>query len=303
MNQTSSNPLVAFSEALADAVEKAAQSTVLVDARRRHPASGVSIASDLVLTAEHVIEREDEIRLVFPNGQEGTASLTGVDGSSDLAVLRVKSGGLTVAEKAAEEARPGQLALALGRPTTEGIQASLGVISAVGGPVRTGRGSMLEKYYRTDTIPYPGFSGGPLVDAAGRVLGINTSGLWQGGSLTIPASLAWSIGEMLAQHGSIKRGYLGVRSQGVALPAAQQKALGREQSGGVLLVGVEDDSPAERGGLLVGDILVALSGNPVSEPDDLSARLMGSMVGQPVVLQILRGGQPQNLTVIIGERK
>ena len=302
MSRITDNPLMAFSDAMAAAVERAGAATVLVDARRRHPASGIVYASDLVLTADHVIEREEEIRLLLADGTEHAASLAGRDAGSDLALLRLKKGGLTAAESASEDGRVGQLALALGRPTAEGIQASLGVVSAVGGPVRTGRGGMLERYLRTDTIPYPGFSGGPLVDAAGRVLGINTSGLWQGGSLTIPVGLAWSIAETLAQHGRVKRGYLGIRSQPVAIAPPQRAALGREQNSGLLLVGVERDSPAEQGGLLVGDILVGVGGQPVSDPDELAARLMGSLVGQPAMLEVLRGGKPVTFKVIIGER-
>ena len=303
MSQSNENPLVIFSDALADAVSKAGAAVVLVDARRRHPASGIAIAADLVLTADHVVEREDEIRLLLPDGSEQTASLVGRDAGSDLAVLRLKNALLQAAEKAVYEARVGQLALALGRPTPDGIQASLGVVSAAGGPVRTGRGAMLERYLRTDTISYPGFSGGPLVDAAGSVLGINTSGLWQGGSLTIPAALAWSISEALAQHGRIRRGYLGIRSQPVAIAAAQRSTLGREQANGLLLVGVEEGSPAEKGGLLVGDILVGLGGAPVNDPDELAAHLVGDIVGQTTDLEMLRGGQPVTLKVIIGERK
>ena len=303
MSQSNENPLVIFSDALADAVSKAGAAVVLVDARRRHPASGIAIAADLVLTADHVVEREDEIRLLLPDGSEQTACLVGRDAGSDLAVLRLKNALLQAAEKAVYEARVGQLALALGRPTPDGIQASLGVVSAAGGPVRTGRGAMLERYLRTDTIPYPGFSGGPLVDAAGSVLGINTSGLWQGGSLTIPAALAWSISEALAQHGRIRRGYLGIRSQPVAIAAAQRSTLGREQANGLLLVGVEEGSPAEKGGLLVGDILVGLGGAPVNDPDELAAHLVGDIVGQTTDLEMLRGGQPVTLKVIIGERK
>ena len=303
MNDLNENPLVAFSDAMADAVSKAGASTLLVNARRRHPASGIAISAELILTADHVVEREDEIRIVLPDSSERKAALVGRDPGSDLAVLRMDGAGLASAAPAANEARVGQLALALGRPTPEGIQASLGVVSALGGPLRTGRGSMLERYLRTDTIPYPGFSGGPLVDAAGAVLGLNTSGLWQGGSLTIPASLAWSLAETLARHGRVKRGYLGIRSQPVAIPAAQRLALGREQASGLLLVGVEDGSPAEKGGLMVGDLLVGLAGQSVSDPDDLAARLVGSIVGQPVAVELLRGGQPASLTVIIGERK
>jgi S1-C subfamily serine protease len=217
--------------------------------------------------------------------------------------LRLAQPLAAVADAAPQEARVGQLVLALGRPTGEGIQASLGVISAVGGPVRTGRGGLLERYLRTDAIPYPGFSGGPLVDTAGRVVGVNTSGLARGASLAIPAGLAWQIAANLAQFGSVKRGYLGVRSQPVPIQTAQQKALGRDQAAGLLLVGVEDGSPAEAGGLLVGDIVVGLAGQAVSDPDELLAHLTGAVVGQPAPVEILRGGQPRTVTVTIGERK
>ncbi len=207
------------------------------------------------------------------------------------------------AEIAPQEARVGQLVLALGRPSPEGIQASLGVVSAIGGPVRTAHGGLLERYLRTDATPYPGFSGGPLVDTAGRVLGLNTSGLGRGAAITIPAALAWEIASTLAQHGHVRRGFIGVRSQPAPITPAQQKALGREQASGLLLVGVEDHSPAEKGGLLVGDIIVALGGKPVVDPDELLAALVGDVVGKPTAFEILRGGQPITLSVTVGERK
>jgi S1-C subfamily serine protease len=302
--ENESNPLVALSQAMAEAVAKAGASTVLVDARRRLPASGIGYAADLILTADHVVEREDDIQILLPDGSQRSASLAGRDPGNDLALLRVPEGGVMPAEAAAEPARIGQLALALGRPSAEGIQASLGVVSALGGPVRTGRGGLLEQYLRTDTVPYPGFSGGPLIDASGRVLGLNTSGLAHGGvSLTIPAGLAWGVAEALKRHGHVRRGYLGVRSQPTALPAAQQQALGREQEAGLLLVGVEDGGPAVQAGLLVGDILVGLAGEPLTDPDELLARLSGDIVGQSVPLEILRGGQPLIISVKIGERK
>ena len=297
------NILVAFSNAMADAVAKAGASVVTVDARRRMPASGIAYEKNLVLTAEHVVERDDDIRILLPDGSDVPAAVAGSDPGSDLALLRINSGGLVPAEPAAQEARIGQIALALGRPTSEGIQASLGVVSAIGGPVRTGHGGLLERYIRTDTIPYPGFSGGPLVDASGRILGVNTSGLMRGGALTIPVSLAWQAAASLVQHGSVRRGFLGIRSQPVAIPAAQQKALGREQATGLLLVGVEDDSPAMAGGLMVGDIMVGLAGQPVTDPDELLARLVGQIVGQPTPVEVLRGGQPARIEVKIGERK
>jgi S1-C subfamily serine protease len=218
-------------------------------------------------------------------------------------VLRLERPVASPAEAAPEEGRVGQLVLALGRPSLEGIQASLGVVSAIGGPVRTGHGGLLERYLRTDATPYPGFSGGPLVDTAGRVVGMNTSGLGRGAALTIPSALAWSIAATLEKHGHVRRGFIGVRSQPVAIASAQQKALGREQASGLLLVGVEDKSPAEKGGLLVGDIIVALAGKPVADPDELLAALVGNVVGKPTDFEILRGGKPLSVTVTIGERK
>ncbi len=297
------NPLTALSDAMAEAVARAGASTLLVNARRRMPASGVAFASDLVLTADHVIEREDDITTLLPDGSEVTASVAGRDPGSDLAVLRLARPAAASAIPSPADGRVGQLVLALGRPTAEGIQASLGVISAVGGPVRTGHGGQLDRYLRTDATPYPGFSGGPLVDSEGRVVGVNTSGLARGASLAIPVSLAWQVAEALVKHGRVRRGFLGVRSQPVAIPAAQQRALGREQASALLLVGVEENSPADAGGLLMGDIITAIAGQPVTEPDGLLAALVGDVVGKATPVEILRGGQPLQLTVTIGERK
>lgn len=297
------NSLVALSDAMADAVEKAGASTVTVDARHRMPASGIAFAFELVLTADHVVEREDDIAVWLPNGSRVNAALAGRDPGNDLAVLKLSVPTTAVAEVATASARVGQLALAVGRPSQDGLQASLGVISALGGPVRTGSGGLLEKYLQTDAIPYPGFSGGPLVDATGRVLGVNTSGLARGVSLAIPAALAWQVADTLARHGSVRRGYLGIRSQPVTLAAAAQGKLGRNQSTGLLLVGIEDGSPAADGGLIVGDILVGIGESVIDDPDELLARLSGTLVGQQVEVEVLRGGQPARIPVKIGERK
>ena len=295
-----SNILVELSNSMAAATEKAAASTVSVNARRRMPASGIAFAPDLVLTADHVIEREEGITVLLANGTEATAKLAGRDPGSDLAVLRLEKERTTPAEPA-KQASIGQLVLALGRPSPEGIEASLGVVSAMGGPVRTPQGS-LDKYIRTDTTPYPGFSGGPLVDAEGKVVGINTSGFGRGVTLTIPAEYAWKVAEQLARSGSVKRGYLGVRSEAVELTEAAQKALNRKQASGLLLVSVERKSPAEAGKLIVGDILVGIDGQPVPDHDALFAHLTGEAVGKSIPMQVLRGGELQTFAVEIGAR-
>jgi len=298
----SNNVLVELSDALADAAEKAGNATVLVNARRRMPASGIVYASDLILTADHIVEREEGIKVMLGDGAEVAARIAGRDPGSDLAVLKLERALESVAEATKTPARLGQIALVLGRPSPSGIEASLGTVSAIGGPIRTGRGGMLERYIRTDSISYPGFSGGPLVAADGTVLGVNTSGLANGAAVTIPAEIAWKIADTLVKHGRIRRGYLGIRSQTVEIPAVSQKALKRDQVTGLLVVGVESDSPASTGGLIVGDILVAVAGVPVLHHDELFTRLDGDVAGKSTALEVLRGGQPQTINIVVGER-
>ena len=296
------NVLVELSDALADAAETAGKATVLVNARRRMPASGIAYAADLILTADHVIDRDEDIKVTLADGTETLARIAGRDAGADIAVLKLERATATVAEATKSPARLGQIVLVLGRPSTNGIEASLGTVSAIGGPIRTGRGGMLEKYIRTDGISYPGFSGGPLVGADGTVLGLNTSGLASGAAVTIPADIAWRMADTLSKHGRIKRGYLGIRSQTVEIQSSSRQALKREQEAGLLIVSVEKDSPASNGGLMVGDILVAVAGTPVLHHDELFARLNGDVVGKSTPIEILRGGQPQTVNVVIGER-
>lgn len=296
------NLLVEFSDALAEAADRAGQATVLVNARRRLPASGIVYAADLVLTADHVLEREEEISVIFFDGTELKATIAGRDPSSDLALLRLERPVNMIAVPSATPARIGQLTLTLGRPSAAGLEASFGVVSSVGGPVRTPRGGMLERYFRTEATSYPGFSGGPVIAADATVLGLNTSGLARGTAITLPADFAWKVAAALAAHGHLKRGFLGIRSQPVEIPAAQQSALKRTQASGLLLVGLEDDGPAAQGGLLVGDILVGLGGLPITDQDELFASLSGEVGGKSTPVEVLRGGIPTIISVVIGER-
>ena len=294
--------LTEFSEGLSAAVEKAGMSTILVDARKRYPASGIAYAEDLVLTADHVVTREDDIKLVLPDGKSLTATIAGRDPGSDLTLLRLAEKALTPAITS-DVVKVGQLVLALGRPNSAGMQASWGIVTSISGPTRTFRGGLLDEYILTETTPYPGFSGGPLINTEGEVLGLNTSGLTRGSSLTIPVKVAWRVGEALATHGSVKRGYLGLRTQPVEIPETGRQALKRDQEHGLLVLWLEEGGPAEKAGLFVGDILVAISDQPVSESDDLFAALGSDTVGKSIAVEVLRGGRPETVNVTVGERK
>jgi S1-C subfamily serine protease len=302
-NEAPRGVLAELSDALAAAVERAGAATVAVQARPRAGASGLVWTADgTIVTADHVIEREENVRVVLADGRELPARIAGRDPGSDLAVLRVDTGGLVAAERAPEgSARVGHLVLAVGRPAAGAPMASLGVISVVGGPWRTVRGMQVDGYLRSDVTFYPGFSGGPLVDTAGRVVGINSSRLGRGTGLTIPAAAAAKVVDMLLRQGRIRRGYLGIGSQRVRLPQALAGQLGGQETG-LLVVTVEPGSPAEQGGLLVGDIVVGLGGTPVRDTDDLQAALGPDRVGRATALAILRGGERREVTVTVGER-
>src|SRR3990172_7425639 len=291
---------------MADAVERAGKFTVLVEARRRFPASGILFAKDMILTADYFVERDEDIKVLLGDGMEFTARLAGRDPGTDLAVLKLDlpagTASTTPAELAKTPARVGEFVMAIGRPSKNGIEASFGTINAIGGPVRTGRGGMLESYIQTDVVSYPGFSAGPLINGEGRVFGINTSGFHSGGAITIPADVALNTAETLAKYGKIKRGYLGIRSQTVNIPAEGQQQLNRKQETGLLIVGLEADSPAGKGGLMVGDILTGVAGAAIEHHDELFTRLSGDVVGKFTSLDVLRGGKLQAVDVVVGER-
>jgi S1-C subfamily serine protease len=296
------NALTDFSNGLTAAVEKAGTSTVTVDARKRYPASGIAYSEDLVLTADHVVTREENLKVMLPDGRSLAATIAGRDPGSDLALLRLAQKALSPA-KTSDDVKVGQLVLALGRPGSEGMQASWGIVTSINGPARTFRGGMLDEFIRSETTPYPGFSGGPLINTEGEVLGLNTSGLTRGSSLTIPNKVAWRTAQALATHGSVKRGYLGVRTQPVEIPEGSRQELKREQEHGLLVVWLEEGGPAAAGGLLVGDILVAVNGQSVGDPDDLFSALNSETVGKAISVEVLRGGRPETVQVTVGERK
>jgi S1-C subfamily serine protease len=297
---TSESPVKAFSNQLADAVERAAASLVLVNGRQRQPASGIIFDAGLVLTADHVLEREEDLTILSSSGETLPAQFAGRDLASDLAVLRVPNLTAPAASLSEDKPRVGQLVLAVGRPSAEGPMASIGIISAVGGPLRTRQGITLEKFIQTDAIPYPGFSGGPLIDPTGAVLGVLTTAIVSSVALAIPAAQAWQVARTLAQQGFIKRGYLGISIQPVQLPASQRA--GGSQERGLVVLRVEENSPAQQSGLLIGDILVKLDGQPATDSEDIQALLTGEKVGKPVATEVIRGDKLVTLQVTVGQR-
>lgn len=294
--------LANFSDGLAAAVETAAASTVVVNARRRFPASGIVWGADgVIVTSDHVIER-DEVEVYLADGSRHAATIAGRDPGSDVAVLKIAARGLTPAVRAPEgSAKVGSLVLAVGRPSNEGPMASLGVVGAVGGPWRTFRGTEVEGYLRSDTTFYPGFSGGPLIDVQGRVLGMNSSRLGRGSGLTLPVNALTRIAGDLLKGGKVRRAYVGISSQLAKLPVALQPLAGGRETG-LLIVSVAADSPAEAAGVLIGDILVEFASEPMVDTDSLQSQLGAGRIGQATLAVVLRGGERRELTVTVGER-
>jgi S1-C subfamily serine protease len=293
--------LAQLSDELAAAVETAGRSIVRVNGRRRQAASGLVWGADgLIVTADHVIEREEDLTVGLPDGKEVKATIAGRDPGTDLAVLKAEASGLPVIGQA-DGVKVGSIVVAVARPG-EAVSATFGVVSAIGGQVRTMRGGQLDGFIRTDAVLYPGYSGGALIDAAGQAIGLSTSHFGQGAGFAIRIGTVQRVAEALRTGGRVRRGYLGVSSQPVALPAAIRQQLGLAQESGLLLVGVEPGGPAEQGGLLIGDLLIALAGDPIRDTDDLQRALGSDRVGQAVPARVVRGGQASDLSLTIGER-
>jgi S1-C subfamily serine protease len=297
-----SNTLLALSNNLADAVEQASQVVVAVNARQRMSSSGVHWQQGVVVTADHTVKRDEEITVTLLDNRNVSATLVGRDSSTDLAVLKLSETELPTAEICdAASLKVGHIVLALGR-SSDGITASYGVISALGSAWRTWSGGQIDQFVRPDLRLYPGFSGGPLVDISGRVIGINTSGLARRMDVVIPASTINRVVDQLLARGRIARGYLGVGMQPVRLPDTLKSKLNLPALGGVIVVNVELDGPAEKAGVLIGDVLVALDGTSISDTGDVLAMLVPERVGKTISAQIIRGGTLIEVAIAVGER-
>jgi S1-C subfamily serine protease len=276
---------------LARSAEEAGKWVVAVRGRR-HAASGVLLGKDAVVTVNHAVPREEETSVVLAPGQRVTARVAGRDPGTDLAVLRLAEAVQASATPWATTAKPrvGELTLALGRSWRGNIVASSGILSGViHGPWRTWRGGELDHFVRPDLNLYPGFSGGPLLNAQGEFAGINTAGLHRS-AITIPAGTVARVAADLLAKGHVERPYLGVAMQAVELPESLRAALNLKTVEGLLIVHVQPGSPAEKAGLLLGDILIELGGKQVTDTDDVQAVLGAGKVGAGLEAVLIRGG-------------
>ena len=285
-----------LSNEISSAVEQAAPSIVQVHGRRR-VAAGLVVADNIILTPAAVDDEKVPVRTV--NGQAVEGVVLGRVGHMGLTVVRVDGLGLRPLI-ASEDAKPGHLAVAVGRTWSGNVMVMLAPIAVIGGPLRTGRATEIERVIRIQQSPHGALNGGALLDAAGRVLGIITTAAIRGTTVVIPASLAWAAAAKVAADGGAKQGFLGVSSTPVRIPDRQRA--GRAQDVGLLISQISPQSPAEAAGLLVGDVIVGFDGEPVGDGEELVTRLRGNRVGKAVPLTVIRAASAVDVTVTIGER-
>ena len=291
-----------LSDQLAEAAATAGKCVVTMQAHR-HASSGILWSNDSVVTASHAVRRDEDISVVIGPGKSFRARLAGRDITTDLAVLRLEqpSEGAAPQWGDASKLRVGELVLALGRTWRGNIVASSGIISGLMGPWRTWRGGELDQFIRPDLTLYPGFSGGPLVNAKGEILGLNTAGLHRSG-ITIPAATVARVVAELLEKGHIERPYLGIAMQSVSVPESWRAKLNLIASEGLLVVHVEPGSPAEKAGMLLGDLLVEIDGKSVADTDAMQEVLRSHKAGSSVEVKLVRGGTLVKVSVTLAAR-
>jgi S1-C subfamily serine protease len=302
LSATSSGLLASLSDDLAGAVERAGRSVVAVNGRRRFPASGLAWSPDRVLTAAHVLERDTDLSITAPDGTRHAAKILGGDRASDIALLGIDTPALTPIERGTGEVKTGNLVLAVGRPGTPGPIASFGVVSSVGGAWRTAQGAVLDAYLRADVALLPGLSGGALTDVEGRTVGMLSSHLAGGDPVAIPTATLDALVQRILSGGSLKRAYLGVSTQPVELQAGLRERLGLRQESGLMLLGLEPNAPADRAGLLLGDIVLSIGDRDIEDGEALQMALGPDAINRPTTVKLIRGGQIQDVTVTPAER-
>jgi S1-C subfamily serine protease len=303
MTSTVITDLSAFSQALADLVEKAASGVVAVKAAPYRVVSGLIIREDLIAVSNHSLRREDQIPIQAVDGTQGAATILGRDPAVDLAFLKIDGGNfkpLPAADPASLKA--GTLAAVVGLTIDAGPSASLGILGAVSGSRRIWRGGTLDYFFRLDVNLYPSQSGAAVVNAEGHVIGLATPGLLRHSAVAVPVITLNRIATELLEQGRIRHGYLGIGLHPVEIPALQRGKLGVTAESGLILLSVEPESAADNAGWLVGDILIAFDGKHISDIDELQTALRGNTVGRSVKASLLRGGQLFETQVAVSER-
>jgi S1-C subfamily serine protease len=297
--------LDAYSRAVTGAVDAAAPSVVKIDVDGLSVGSGFVFTPDgFVLTNSHVVDAGKQLAVILLDGRRLRGTLIGDDPDTDLAVVRIDAPDLAAARLGGSEAiRLGQLVIALGNPYGLQTTVTAGVVSALGRSLRSRSGRLIDNVIQTDAALNPGNSGGPLVDASGAVVGVNTAivSSAQGICFAIAVNTAKYVAGMLIRHGSIQRGYVGVAGQSIELPRRVARALDLSDARAVLVVGVEPDSPAQRAGVEGGDAIVDVGGRAVRGVDELQRLLAELPVGSLLRLGVVRNGAKISLGITPSE--
>jgi S1-C subfamily serine protease len=301
-----SNALVTLSNEFAATVERASKYVVSVHGHSRMSSSGVLWKPGVIVTADHTVRRDEDLRATLPDGRTVTAALAGRDPGTDLAVLKFESTNAE-AKDAAEidetgKLRAGDIVFAVGRTRNTGVSAVAGIISGVGGPWNTWRGGRLDPFIRLDLRLYPGLSGAAIVNAAGKLIGIGSAGLSRSSPLAIPAAVIARVAKELLEKGRVARGYLGIGLQPVAIPEHLKTSLNLPEARGLIALSVEQTGPCGKAGLVIGDILVSLDSKSIRDTADVQAFLFPEYVGKTVRASIIRGGALMEVPIVVGER-
>jgi S1-C subfamily serine protease len=292
-----------FSEDLARVAEAVGQAVVALQPKDAPAASGVIWQNGVIVAANHAAGG-DELTVILPGGGSGAVRTKGRDPSTDLAIFSLEGyEGTGVATPGdAKQLRIGHLVLALARTRRGNLTASTGIISGLMEEWQTWQGGQIDRFIRPDLTLYRGYSGGPLVNPQGEVVGINTSGLRRGAPLTIPSSTVTRVVNELLAKGHVERPYLGVALQPVALPGEMRTRLSLGSRHGLLVVHVESDGPAAAAGLMLGDVVIEIGGKSLAHTHHLRTLLGKERVGERVSISIVRSGEKKEIPVMLGDR-
>jgi S1-C subfamily serine protease len=295
--------LETLSNDFAAAAEAVGSSVAAIYGRRWMPSSGIQWRKGFIVTAHHTIRREEDITVVAAGGKSFKANLAGRDPSTDLAILKVsEESALPIPSFGDGGLKLGHVVLALGRSRGSNLVASAGIVGGISGEWEPRRGARVDQHIRLSLELYPGFSGGPLVNAQGKVVGINTRGLSRGRAVTIPLATVNRIVEELIEKGHIAKPYLGLAMQPVAVPEPLRGRVPGAGNSAVLVVHVEPAGPADKAGVLLGDVVVELQGKPVEDTGDIQQLLGSAKIGDTVAATVLRGGAPVKLSITLADR-